>query len=165
MSRQNVSLIAGDKGSARETNERRENGNETVEATAREAREDFAGAGFDVSGCGDDDGASTGRVDDVDALAGMLSAYVLAHVAPLLAARAAVGTLESRCLTTLVSHVPPKTLEDGVTVATLGTYVITPDVPSTSYRDAARALADVGFHRVVRLDPVTTVQISNGTPH
>lgn len=43
------------------------------------------------------------RVDDVDALAGMLPAYMLAHMTPLLAASAAVRTLESRGLAAFVA--------------------------------------------------------------
>lgn len=49
---------------------------------------------------------SSGRVYDVDALIGMLSAYMLAHVTPLLAASATVRTLEPRGQAAFVPQVP-----------------------------------------------------------
>lgn len=103
------------------------------------------------------DEASSGRIDDVDALAGVLPAYMLAHVAALLAASAAIGTLEPRGQTALVSQMPPEALDHGVTVTTLRTHVITPAATSSSYRRPPDALACVGLRRIVQADPVTSV--------
>lgn len=80
------------------------------------------------------DEASSGRVDDVDALAGVLPAYILAHVAALLAASAAIRALEPRGQTALVAQVSPEALDHGVTVTALWTYVITATASSSSNR-------------------------------
>lgn len=90
------------------------------------------------------DEASSGRLDDVDALARVLPAYVLAHVAALLAASAAIRALESRGQTALVAQVSPETLDYGVTITALRAYVITATASSSSDR-SPDALASIGL--------------------
>lgn len=103
------------------------------------------------------------RVDDVYALAGMLPAYMLAHMTPLLAASAAVRTLESRGLAAFIAQVPFKTLHYGVTVTALWTHVITSTAPTSTapsslHRCPPNALIHVGFRRVVQADPIISIQ-------
>lgn len=90
---------------------------------------------------------SSGRLDDVDALTGVFPAYVLAHVAPLLAAGAAVRALELGRQAALVAQVSPEAFDHGVTVAALGAHVALTTVPATSTgRCPPDTLARVELH-------------------
>jgi len=91
------------------------------------------------------DKVSSGRVDDVDALAGVLPAYMLAHMAALLAASAAIRALEPRGQTALITQVSPEALDHGVTVTALRTHVITATASSSSNRRSSNVLAPVGL--------------------
>lgn len=111
------------------------------------------------------DDASSGRFDDIDALAGVLSAYVLAHVAALFAACATVRALESRHQAAFVSQMPPEAFDHCVTVAALWAHVISSAVSSTAHRCPSYTLIRVGLHRFVRVDPVISVQKPKGALH
>jgi len=91
------------------------------------------------------DEASSGRVDDIDALTGVLPAYMLAHVAALLAASAAVRALEPRGQTTFIAQVSPETLDHGVTITALRAHVITATASSSSNWRHPDALTWVGL--------------------
>ena len=69
-------------------------------------------------------GLSSGRIDYVDPLAGVLSTYVLVHVGPLLAPRAAVGAFETGRDAALVPKMTLQTFHHGVTVPALRAHVV-----------------------------------------
>lgn len=75
----------------------------------------------------------------------MLPAYVLAHVAALLAASTAIRAFEPRGQTALVAQVPPEALDHGVTVTALRAHVIATTASSSSNRRSPDALARVGL--------------------
>lgn len=91
------------------------------------------------------DKVSSGRVDDVDALARVLPAYMLAHMTALLAASAAIRALEPRGQTALIAQVSSEALDHGVTVTALRTHVITATASSSSNRRSPDILAPVGL--------------------
>lgn len=73
---------------------------------------------------------SSGRVDNVDALAGVLSTYVLVHVCPLLAAAATVRAFEARSHPALVPKMTLQAFQHAVTVPTFRTHVVLPLPPA-----------------------------------
>lgn len=109
------------------------------------------------------DETSSRWVDDVDALAGMLPAYMLAHMTPLFAASAAVRTLKPRSQTAFVTQVSLETLHHGVTVAAFWTHVITSTTPTSTAssslnRCPPNTLVHVGLRRVIQADPIISIQ-------
>lgn len=102
------------------------------------------------------------RIDDVDALAGMLPAYMLTDMTSLFAASAAVRTLEPRGQAAFISQVSFEALHHRVTVAALRAHVITSTAPTSTAssslnRCPPNTLVHIGLRRVIQADPIISI--------